>query len=127
MHLLLWAAQGILAASLFWAAGLKLFQPIEKLAALWPWAGQVPVSLVKLTGLVDLLGAVGLLAPTLLRVKPKLTAIAAIGIVILMACASVFHSIRGETSVIGVNLFFALIAAFIAWGRLRKSPGSSEG
>ncbi|MEQ9439023.1 MAG: DoxX family protein [Cyclobacteriaceae bacterium] len=122
----LWVAQVVLAGSLIWGAGMKLFQPVEALAALWPWAGQVPVALLKLTGIVDLLGALGLLLPSLLRIQPKLTPMAAIGIIALMLAASIFHIMRGEASAIGANIVFALLAAFIAWGRLKKAPITSS-
>jgi len=122
IHITLWGAQVILAGSLIWAASMKLFQPIEKLSAMWPWTSQISVTAVKLTGIVDLLGALGLILPALLRTRPKLTPIAAIAIVLLMLCASIFHIARGEASLIGVNIVFAVIAAFVAWGRLRKAP-----
>ena len=82
----------------------------------------MPVMGVKLTGVVDLLGAMGLVLPTLLRIRPGLTPIAAICIILLMVCASVFHLMRGEASVIGVNVVFALLAAFVAWGRFTRVP-----
>ena len=121
MHIVLWIAQAVLAISLVWAALMKLGQPIEKLSAMWPWTGQVPAGLVKLTGLLDLASALGLILPSLLRIKPNLTAVAAMGIVVLMVCASIFHITRGEASLIGVNIIFAVIAGFIAWGRLVKA------
>ena len=119
LHITLWIAQVLLAAVLIWAAGMKLFQPIEELAMMWPWTGQVSPALVKLTGIIDILGALGLILPSLLRIKPNLTPIAAIGVIALMVCASIFHIVRGEASAIGVNIFFAIVAAFIAWGRLK--------
>lgn len=122
MHIILWAVQVILAVSLIWAAWMKLVQPIEQLAAMWPWAGEVPVALVKMTGIIDLLGAAGLILPSVLRIQPKLTPMAAIGVIILMVCASVFHIMRGEVALIGVNIVFAILAAFVAWGRLTKAP-----
>ncbi|MVM29232.1 DoxX family membrane protein [Spirosoma sp. HMF4905] len=125
MHITLWLAQVVLAIVLVWAGTMKLFQPIEKLSAMWPWTGQIPVLLVKLSGIVDLIGAIGLILPALVRIKPQLTPIAALGIIALMVCASIFHIARGEASSIGVNIAFALIAAFIAWGRLTKAPITS--
>ncbi len=122
IHITIWVAQVILAGSLIWAAWMKLFQSIEQLSAMWPWAGEVPDAFVKFTGIVDLLGAMGLILPSLLRIKPNLTPIAAICIIVLMICASVFHIVRGEVSNIGANIVFALIAAFIAWGRFKKAP-----
>lgn len=87
---------------------------------MWPWAGEVSPSLVKLTGVADLLGGIGLIFPALLRIKPVLTPVAALGIVVLMVCAGVFHIMRGEASQIGFNMVVAGIAAFIAWGRFTK-------
>jgi hypothetical protein len=117
IHIALWVVQALLAASLIWAATMKLFQPVETLSVMWPWVGQVSGALVKGTGIVDLLAGLGLTLPSLLRIKPQLTPIAAFGVVVLMVCASVFHIMRGEASSIGANTVFALMAAFIAWGR----------
>lgn len=123
IHIALWVAQVLLAVSLVWASYMKLFQPVEKLSAMWPWTGQVPVAVVKLTGMVDLLAALGLILPLLFRIQPKLTPIAAVGIIVLMLCAGIFHIMRGEASLIGVNIFFAVLAAFIAWGRFKNVSG----
>lgn len=121
MHLTLWVAQILVALFLVTGAVLK-FQPIEKIAAMMPWAGQVPAAVVRLLGVIDLLGALGLILPSLLRIKPLLAVWAAIGVVVLMVCATIFHVSRGEASVVGVNIFCAFIATFIAWGRLKKAP-----
>jgi hypothetical protein len=120
-NILLWSAQVLLASGFIWAAAMKLCQPADKLAAMWPWTAENP-GLVKFTGVVDLLGGMGLILPGLLRVWPKLTIYAAYGTIVLMIAASSFHISRGEGSLIGVNIFFALLAAFIVWGRLKKAP-----
>ncbi len=122
LHISLWAVQVILAASLIWAAAMKLFQPVEKLAEMWPWAGQVSTGLLKFTGVTDLLGGLGLILPALLRIRPRLTWISAACIVLLMMVASIFHISRGEASLIAPNIVFALLAAFVAWGRYKKVP-----
>lgn len=125
-HISLWIAQVLLALSLLWAAWMKLLQPTGDLAAMWPWAGEVPDSLIKLTGFVDLLGGFGLILPTLLRILPRLTILAAWGVVLLMIVAGTFHVVRGEASQIGANIVFGLMAVFIAWGRSRKAPISQR-
>lgn len=124
MHSILWAAQLLLAASLAWAASMKLFQPVEKLSAMWPWTGQAGHGLVVFTGIADLCAALGLVVPSWLCIAPRLTPVTAVAVVVLMVCAGIFHIVRGEASVIGVNLFFAAIAVFIAWGRWKKVPVS---
>lgn len=118
-NITLWIIQGLLSVSLVWGASMKLFQPIEKLALTWPWVAQISESLVKLTGIIDLLGSIGIIAPTLFKIKPRLTVIAAWAIVLLIICASAFHILRGEASLIGANIVFAIMAGFVAWGRAR--------
>ncbi|GGD75461.1 hypothetical protein GCM10011514_44230 [Emticicia aquatilis] len=112
----LWVVQGLLAISMLWAASMKLFQPVEKLALMWPWVASYEV-LVKFTGIIDLLGGIGIIVPTLFGIRPKLVVLTAWAIVVLMICASVFHISRGEASLIGINVVFALMASFVAWGR----------
>jgi hypothetical protein len=123
----LWLVQALLAACLIWAASMKLFQSPGKLAAMWPWTGQVPQALVKGTGIIDFAGGLGIILPSLLRIKPMLVPITGICIIILMVCASAFHISRGEASVIGANVCFALMAAFVAWGRYKKAPITPRG
>jgi hypothetical protein len=125
IHLTLWVLQVVLSVSLIWASAMKFFQPADKLAAMWPWTADNPM-LVKLTAVLDFLAGIGLILPTLLRVQPKLTVYAAYGTIALMVAASIFHITRGEASLIGVNIFFAGFAAFIAWGRLKKAPIKSR-
>jgi hypothetical protein len=38
----------------------------------------------------------------------------------VMVMAAIFHLTRGEYEAIGVNIGFALLAAFVAWGRFKK-------
>ncbi|MNU72705.1 hypothetical protein D3C71_621750 [compost metagenome] len=125
-NILLWIAQILLSGSLLWSGSMKLFQAIEELKAMWPWVGEVSPGFVKLTGVLDLIGAFGLVLPALLRFKPILIPLSAIGIILLMIAAGIFHISRGETEQIGVNIFFALFAGFIAWGRFKISSGKSK-
>jgi uncharacterized membrane protein YphA (DoxX/SURF4 family) len=126
MNVILWIAQVILAVSFIWSATMKLFQPVGKLAEMWPWTA-VNAGLVKFTGVLDLMAGIGLVLPAILRIQPKLTIYAAYGTVGLMIAASIFHILRGEASQIGVNIFFAVIAVFIAWGRQKKAPITPKG
>ena len=122
LHIGLWVAQVLLAAMFLMSGFMKLAQPIDKLSQMLPWASQVPEALVRFIGLSEVLGAVGLILPSLLRIKPQLTAWAAIGIAVIMLFATFFHLSRGETGAIVMNIFLALLAAFVAWGRFKKAP-----
>jgi hypothetical protein len=115
----LWTAQIILAIFLLMGAVMK-FMPIEEIARMMPWTGEIPAPLVRLLGLTDLLAAIGLVMPAMLHTKVYLTYWAAIGSVVLMLSAIIFHVSRGEASVIGFNVFLFIVALFIAWGRWRK-------
>lgn len=126
VNISLWLVQGLLALCLVWSFFMKFFQPIEVLSSMWPWTSQVSPILIQFTAVVDLCAAIGLILPSLLRIQPRLTPIAAIGIILLMICASVFHILRGEASLVGPNIIFALLAFFIAWGRYRKFPIRSK-
>lgn len=117
MNIILWIIQGFLAATFIWAGFMKIFKP-EDLS--FPWVKD-NTNLVLITGIVDVLGGLGIALPTLLRIQPKLAIFAAYGIIVLMTAASVFHISRGEAKDIGFNIFMALLAVFVAWGRQIKS------
>ncbi len=118
----LWVAQTLIALS-FGAAGvMKLAMPIAKLAAMLPWTGQVPETFVRALGLIDLLGGAGILLPSLTRIRPRLTLAAAIGCLLLQACAIVFHVARGELANTAPNYVFIALIVFIFWGRRSRAP-----
>lgn len=119
MTIFLWTVQIILAATFFWAAYMKLLQPTEQLATMWPWTKNNE-TLVTISGIADLLAALGLILPGLLRTLPKFTVYACIGILALMVAAIIFHISRGEASQIGINVFVAVLAVFVALGRMRR-------
>lgn len=125
MSVLLWIGQSILALTFIWGAYAKLLQPIEETAKMLPWALENP-GLLKFTGIIDLLGGLGIILPAALRIQPKLTVFAAYGIIALMVLGSIFHVSRGEAPLIGMNIFIILIAIFIAWGRTKKAPISAK-
>jgi len=122
LNIILWIAQVLLAGMFIMSGFMKVAQPIEQLSQMLPWASQVPAGLVRFIGISELLGGLGLILPALLRIKPILTAWAAVGLATVMIFASIFHATRGEFSAIGMNIILALIAAFIAWGRFKKAP-----
>jgi uncharacterized membrane protein YphA (DoxX/SURF4 family) len=126
LHITLWIAQVILAAMFLMSGFMKLAQPIDQLSKMLPWTAQVSEALVRFIGVAEVLGAVGLILPSLLRIQPRLTPIAAVGLALVMLFAAVFHIARGETPAIGMNFVLIAIAAFIAWGRFKKAPIASK-
>ncbi|SMG17053.1 DoxX family protein [Arenibacter troitsensis] len=120
LNVLLWIAQGLIALTLIWAAYAKLLQPIEETAKMLPWALDNP-KLLTFTGIIDLLGGIGIILPAALKIQPKLSVYAAYGTIVLMIAASIFHVSRGESSLIGMNIFFFMLAVFVVWGRTKKA------
>lgn len=122
MNIALWVAQVLLGVMFLMAGFTKATMPIEQLAGSLPWVQEVSTGLVRFIGISELLGGLGLLLPSILRIKPILTPIAAIGLAVVMLFAMVFHISMGEMNVIGVNIVMMAIAGFIAWGRFKKVP-----
>ncbi len=118
----LWIAQGLLAAMFIMAGLMKTTQPVEALAESLPWVTSTPLALVRFIGISELLGGLGLLLPSILRIKPLLTVWAGLGLAVVMILAAGFHASRGEFSSIGMNVVLIAIALFIAWGRSKKAP-----
>jgi uncharacterized membrane protein YphA (DoxX/SURF4 family) len=122
LRVALWIAQGIVAVVFCLSGFTKLATPIADLAAMMPWAGQVPPGFVRFIGLVDFAGGIGILLPALTRVQPRLTVIAALGCAVLQVLAFGFHAYRGEFSVLPVNIVLLALSTFIFWGRSKKFP-----
>lgn len=117
----LWIAQGVLAFFLIWGAYMKLGMPLDEAAKMAPWVAVHP-GLAKFTGVVDLLGGLGIVLPALLRIQPRLSVLAAVGIIALQVLAMGFHLMRGEAMVLPMNLVLLALAAFVLWGRTRAVP-----
>jgi uncharacterized membrane protein len=94
----LWVAQ-ILLALAFGAAGIiKSTQPHEKLTASMGWPEDYSAGFVRYVGVVEILGALGLILPAVTGIAPILTPIAASGLAVEQAGAIAVHARRRELS-----------------------------
>lgn len=118
----LWIVQILLGAAFIMAGVMKSFTPIPQLALRMPWAAELPEALVRFIGISELAGGIGVLLPSLLRVKPQLTPLAAVGLGTIMFLAAAFNFSRGDMAHIGMDAMLGLLAAFVAWGRWKKAP-----
>ncbi|MBN9484670.1 MAG: hypothetical protein BGO70_06890 [Bacteroidetes bacterium 43-93] len=125
-NVILWILQLGLAAMFTMTGWMKLSTPIDQLAAMMPWAKDAP-ALVRFIGTCELLGAIGLILPALLRIAPRLTPWAAVGIATIMLLATGFHIYRGELPHITTTIGLGLVAVLVAWGRFRKAPIAPRG
>jgi VIT1/CCC1 family predicted Fe2+/Mn2+ transporter len=122
MDTAVWIVQ-ILVALAFALSGIgKLTQPREKLLARMAWVEDFSANQIRLIGLAEALGAVGIILPAVTGILPILTPIAAVGLVLVMLGAVGTHLRRGETPVIAVNVVLAALAAFVAYGRFIAVP-----
>ena len=118
MNIALWIAAGVLAVAFLAVGGLKVSTPRAKLRERMAWVEDFTDGQVKAIGAIELLGAIGVVVPGILKIAPILVPLAATGLVITMLLAFVMHARRGEAKEsLGTNLVLFALALFVAWGR----------
>jgi uncharacterized membrane protein YphA (DoxX/SURF4 family) len=115
METALWTAQVLLAA-IFLATGLtKLTQPRAQLAAgPMSWAADVTDAEFRGVGLLEVLGALGLVVPGALGIAPVLAPVAAVGLALTMVGAIATHVRMGETDRLAVPIVLLALTLFVA-------------
>ncbi|MFZ6758214.1 DoxX family protein [Undibacterium sp. Ji50W] len=122
LRISLWIAQ-ILLAFVFCAAGMtKLTTPIAALSQMMPWTGQYSENFVRIIGLIDIAGGLGMLLPALTRILPSMGILATAASIVLQLLAIAFHSSRGELSVLPLNFVLLALCVFVLWGRSKRVP-----
>jgi hypothetical protein len=114
----LWTVQGLLALIFLFSGGMKLVLPLEALTGQTP----LPGLFVRFIGVAEVLGAVGLILPGLLRIRPGLTPLAAAGLVLIMIGATVLTLAEGAIAPALIPLVVGLLSAFVAYGRWQRAP-----
>ena len=118
MTYLLWTIQVLLAALFLFAGVMKLILPLDKMTGPIP----VPGMFLRFIGVCETLGALGLILPGLVRIRPGLTPLAAAGLVIIMLGATVLNLRGGDLFSTAVTVVVGLLAAFVAYGRWKIAP-----
>jgi hypothetical protein len=122
LHLVLWAAQGLLAAVFAAMALLKLLSERERLVEIMAWTARVPHGLVYTLGALELIGAALIAAPAVTRTPQRIVGSTAVAFCTLMSAATWVHAWLGELRMIPVTFTIAVLSAFVAWGRLAHKP-----
>jgi len=124
MTYVLWIIQVLLALLFLFAGGSKLIMPIEQMQELARQAEQTPLPglFLRFLGTVEVLGGLGLILPTLLRIRPALTPLAAVGLLIIMIGATLITLASGAIGSAVPPLVVGLLLAFVAYGRWRLAP-----
>lgn len=117
MNIVLWIIQVLLALLFLFAGVTKLVLPIEQMTKQMA----MPGLFLRFLGVVEVLGALGLILPGLFRIKPDLTPLAAAGLVIVMIGATVLSLAMGVSAAL-IPLVTGLLLVFVAYGRWRLAP-----
>jgi uncharacterized membrane protein YphA (DoxX/SURF4 family) len=122
MNVALWIAAALLAV-VYVAAGLpKVLQPRDKLVSQMKWAADFSDRSVRGIGAVELLGAIGVIVPGIIKIAPLLVPLAAVGLAILQVGAVAVNVRYDETNRLPLNVALILLAVFVAWGRFGPYP-----
>jgi len=97
------------------AGVMKFVMPIEEMTKQVP----LPGLFLRFIGVAEVLGAIGLILPGLLRIRPGLTPLAAAGLAIITVGATVVTLMIGGGATALFPLVVALLSVFVAYSRWR--------
>ena len=118
INVVLWVIQTLLALLFLFSGGVKLAMPIEPMAK---QAG-LPGTFLRFIAVMEVLGAIGLILPGILRIRTFLTPLAAAGLVIIMIGATVImFRVNGAVQAL-TPAIVGVLAAFVAYGRWGLAP-----
>jgi hypothetical protein len=115
MHVAYWIVAALVALFYLYAGGMKVARSREQLLPMMGWVEKVPMPQVRVLGVLEILGALGLILPPLTGIAPVLALVAAVGLFIIQVGAIVVHVRRGELKVLGMNVALLVLAAVAAW------------
>ena len=111
----LWIVQALLALLFLFAGGSKFYMSIEEMTK----DIQLPGAFLRFIGVAEILGAIGLIVPSLLRIRPGLTPLSAAGLVIIMIGATVVTILTGPVAGALVPFTVGGLALLVAYQRTR--------
>ncbi len=118
MNTFLWIIQGILAAVFMMTGIMKLVQKKEAMADKMGFVEDYSQKQVTGIGVLELMGAMGVILPWATGILPWLTPLAAVGLAMTMVGAFLTHLRRKELIPMGImNIILFSMAALVAIGR----------
>ncbi|MEW1998198.1 DoxX family protein [Streptomyces coelicoflavus] len=114
MNIAYWIVAGLLAAFYLYGGAVKVVRSRDGLRPMMAWVDSVPMPAVRAIGVVEVLGAAGLVLPPLTGVAPGLAPAAAVGFVILQIGATGVHLRLGDRQV-ALNIGLLVTAAVTVW------------
>ena len=114
----LWTVQVLLALLYRFSGSMKLIMPIEEMTRDVP----LPGPFLRFIGVAEIAGALGLVLPWLLGIKPGLTPLAAAGLTIIMIGATAITTATMGLAMGLIPLTVGSLVAFVAYSRWRVTP-----
>lgn len=122
MNILLWIVQIVLALLFLFAGGTKLVLSTETLSSMGsPNQVVLPIWFIRFIGVCEVLGALGLVLPGLFRRQQHLTALAALGLTIIMIGAVVTTTMGDGFRMATAPLIVGVLCAFVAYYRWKPA------
>jgi uncharacterized membrane protein len=121
----LWILQWLVGLFFDWVGVMHFVLP-EGLPEPMSWMYELDTPLHVIAGTAEILGGLGLILPSITRIRPGLTPLAVLGLILVMLAAMVWHIGREEYQQIVQNLVVAAVLAYVAYGRWRVSPLSAR-
>ena len=118
----LWVVQVLLAALFLFAGSTKLVLPIDVLTSMGsPNQIVLPSWFIRFIGMAEVLGAIGLILPRLMKIRPQLTVLAATGLVIIMIGATSLTFAADGFAPALFPMVVGVLAGSVAYGRRIES------
>jgi hypothetical protein len=110
-----WIVAALLALLYLYSGGLKVLRSPDQLRPMMGWVDAVPLRLVRTIGVLEVLGALGLILPPLTGIATPVALAAAIGLVLIQVGGISLHLRRGEAKLIGLNVALLVLASVEIW------------
>jgi len=120
MNILFWIIQVLLALEFLFSGTMKFVMSVAEMNAQAPVV--LPGWFLHFIGICEILGGIGLILPALLRIKPGLTPLAAAGLAIITAGATVITLMGPMKGLAVVPLVTCVLCLVVAYGRWRLRP-----
>ncbi|HEY8204629.1 MAG TPA: DoxX family protein [Pyrinomonadaceae bacterium] len=120
MNVILWILQILLSLLFIFSGAMKFVMSVAEMNQQAPVV--LPGLFLHFIGVCEMLGGIGLILPSLLRVKSGLTPLAAAGLAIITTGATVIN-LMGPLKVMALLPFVTcVLCIFVAYGRWRIAP-----
>jgi hypothetical protein len=115
MKVAYWIVAALLALLYLYSGGIKVVRSKDQLRPMMGWIDTVPLRLVRTIGVLEVLGALGLVLPPLTGIAAGLALAAAIGLALIQVGGISLHLSRGEAKMIGLNIVLLALAGVAIW------------